>query len=59
MRFLITVPLEITLEADDKKDARFKLMQIKDKYETTLWSDKGAINSRIRSEKSKVKDLPF
>lgn len=59
MRFLITVPLEISLEADNKQDASFKLMQIKDKYEITVWSDKGAINARIRTEKAKVKELPF
>lgn len=59
MRYFITVPLELSLNAENEKDARVELMKVRSEIDKPIWTEKGTINLRIRTDKAKVEKLAF
>ena len=58
-RYIITVPIEIGLNAKSEQDARVELLKIRNEIKEVYYLGDRTAQLRIRTEKAKVKELPF
>ena len=58
-RYLITVPIELSLQAENEQDARVELLKVKSEIRDVYYLEKTTVVLYMRTEKAKVKELAF
>lgn len=59
MRYKITLPIEISLNAESEDDAIMELLKIKSEMRNVYYLSTGTAILNIDIDKAKIKKLPF